>query len=561
MKRCFVWILTLVFALGCVRCVGASPNEADIVSAGHSYRLVVSDCTWQQAFQNAVAAGGRLATFETADEFNSIIAQIGQAGLSQIMFRIGGRRDPNSTQYFWTDSSNSLSGEVLNNPSSWAYTAWMKGEPSIQDGNIQETCMDMYYYQPEGRWVLNDVPDDIISVVPGYSGMLGYIIEFDSAPAAENAAATWQDAYRGFIFGEEYLNTPGTSYGDENSGDLGAISFALRDMNADGTPELLIFNGDGVYAGSAGYVYYYAGGAVRYASIMPGPYYYKMTCVDEYGLPGIFCSGAHTGGYWTDYYTFNGATVDEQQVWSGSDFVPGTSTINTDPVTGEAVITGSFVTDDETLCNAYRLIENDGGSVLPFSTMEGINETGWDGFLSQYGYSQGAAQAAPAAAVSDPSVILSAVPESFYFSSGAGAWGTDMELHDDGTFVGSYHDSNMGEDMENYPGGTVYLCNFTGSFTDFRKVDDYTWSMRLASLDYENEVGEDWAEEGVHYIASDAYGVSGGDQFYLYLPGHPVDTLPEGYMSWAKMYMGYEDLPALNIYGIYNEAQQQGWGS
>ena len=81
MKRYFAWILTLVLAFGCVQCVCAAPNETDITSAGHSYRLVVSDCTWQQAFQNAAAAGGHLATFETADEFNAIITQITQAWL------------------------------------------------------------------------------------------------------------------------------------------------------------------------------------------------------------------------------------------------------------------------------------------------------------------------------------------------------------------------------------------------------------------------------------------------------------------------------------------------
>ena len=562
MKRYFTWILTLVLALGCVQCVCAAPNETDITSAGHSYRLVVSDCTWQQAFQNAAAAGGHLATFETADEFNAIITQITQAGLSSIMFRIGGRRDLNSTQYNWTDSNNNLTGVALNNPSSWANSVWMQGEPSFQDGDIQEAFMDLFYYQKEGRWVFNDVPDDIISIVPGYSGKIGYIIEFDSVPAAQSAAASWQDAYRAFIFGEEYLNTPDASYGDGISGDLGGISFALRDMDADGTPELLIYNGDSVYAGNASYLYYYSGGEVCYADIMPGPYYYKMACVDEYGLPGIFASGAHMGDYWTECSSFNGSPVDCQRVWSGSMYTPGSSDVNTDPATGEEVITDTFVTDNETLYNAYLLIKNDEGrNALPFSTIEEINEIGWDGYLSQYGYSQAAPPAASSAAVSDPSVILSTVPESFYFSSGAGAWGTTMELHDDGTFVGSYHDSNMGEDTDNYPGGTVYLCDFSGYFTDFRKVDDYTWSMRLASLSYDNAVGDNWADQGIHYIASEAYGVYGGDLFYLYLPGHPVDTLPEGYMSWARMYMGYEERPTLGIYGIYNEIQQEGWGS
>ena len=357
MKKQIALLLSFLLTIALIQTAGATESATDVTASGHSYRLVVSDCTWQQAFQYAKAAGGRLATFETEEEYQAMINQITQAGLSNIMFRIGGRRDPSQNQYFWVDSDNRLTGSILNASSSWAYSAWMVGEPSFQDGSIQESFMDMYYYQNEGRWVLNDVPDDIISVVPGYSGKLGYIIEFD-----------------------------------------------------------------------------------------------------------------------------------------------GSST----------------------------------------------------------------ASAAPAATVGmtvDPSTILSSVPESFYFSSGAGAWGTEITLNDNGTFTGSYHDSNMGEDIDNYPGGTVYFCNFSGSFTDFRQVDNYTWSMRLASLNYENAIGENWAENGIHYIASDAYGIYGGDLFYLYLPGHPVDTLPERYMSWARMYLGYEEVSALTIYGIYNVAQEEGWGS
>ena len=51
-------------------------------------------------------------------------------------------------------------------------------------------------------------------------------------------------------------------------------------------------------------------------------------------------------------------------------------------------------------------------------------------------------------------------PVELVFSSGAGAWGTVLELAPDGAFTGSFHDTNMGETGEGYPNGTVYLCSF-----------------------------------------------------------------------------------------------------
>ena len=51
------------------------------------------------------------------------------------------------------------------------------------------------------------------------------------------------------------------------------------------------------------------------------------------------------------------------------------------------------------------------------------------------------------------------------------------KLH--GSFEGSYYDADMGDRGENYPNGTVYLCNFSGKFTDITQVNDYTYSMTL----------------------------------------------------------------------------------
>ncbi len=170
----------------------------------------------------------------------------------------------------------------------------------------------------------------------------------------------------------------------------------------------------------------------------------------------------------------------------------------------------------------------------------------------------GAGSGQKSGSAAEGSRILETVPDSFYFSSGAGAWSTDITLLDDGSFTGSYHDANMGEDTEHYPGGVIYICEFSVHFSNFEKVDDYTWRMYLDTLVCEYADGEDWVSaEGIHFIPSVPYGVDDGEWFTLYLPGHATQGLPDDFMMWARTYMnvwGDSDIPAqLTIYGLYNE--------
>ena len=74
---------------------------------------------------------------------------------------------------------NQCYGQKLNDSSYSCYDYWMIGEPSFQDGDIQECYMNLFYYEEEGRTVINDVPNDVISVVPYYSGKVGYICEYE----------------------------------------------------------------------------------------------------------------------------------------------------------------------------------------------------------------------------------------------------------------------------------------------------------------------------------------------------------------------------------------------
>ncbi len=150
----------------------------------------------------------------------------------------------------------------------------------------------------------------------------------------------------------------------------------------------------------------------------------------------------------------------------------------------------------------------------------------------------------------------------FYFSSGAGAWSTELFINGDGTFRGYYHDSDMGDMGENYPNGTLYFCEFTGRFDDPEKIDEFTYKLNLASIEYKYEPEKEEIIDGVRNIYSTAYGLDDGEEFYLYLPGVKLAELPEEYLMWV----GYYNLEnttetELPFYGLYNVNMEQGFSS
>ena len=148
----------------------------------------------------------------------------------------------------------------------------------------------------------------------------------------------------------------------------------------------------------------------------------------------------------------------------------------------------------------------------------------------------------------------------FWFSSGAGAWSTVLNIRDDGSFFGEYVDSDMGVIEVGYPNGTQYQSNFSGQFTEPVQVNDYTWSMEIAQLNYEREPGTEEIRDGVLYRYSEAYGLEDAEEILLYLPGAPLEDLPQEFRSW----IGYSDLSrteetVLPFYGLNNEVHQEGF--
>lgn len=150
----------------------------------------------------------------------------------------------------------------------------------------------------------------------------------------------------------------------------------------------------------------------------------------------------------------------------------------------------------------------------------------------------------------------------FYFSSGAGGWYTELSINADGTLKGHYQDADMGDTGEGYPGGTLYYSDFTGKFEQLEKVDEFTYKMQLTDVNFDKQPEQEEIIDETLYVYSTAYGLDGGDEFYLYLPGSKVANLPEEYRQWV----GYYNLEAvteteLSFYGLYNVKEQNGFSS
>lgn len=154
------------------------------------------------------------------------------------------------------------------------------------------------------------------------------------------------------------------------------------------------------------------------------------------------------------------------------------------------------------------------------------------------------------------------IPTQFVFASGAGAWSTILNLNQDGSFEGFYHDSEMGSNADEYPKGTVYMCNFSGKFDNIVKVNEYMYSMTLDEITTEHEKGEEWIKDEIRYIASNPYGIHDGEEFILYLPETPVSELPENFLNWCPFRKGIQKEPlpdTLSCYGLLNVNTNDGF--
>lgn len=159
------------------------------------------------------------------------------------------------------------------------------------------------------------------------------------------------------------------------------------------------------------------------------------------------------------------------------------------------------------------------------------------------------------------------IAHSYMLCSGVGAWSTTVDINDDGSFSGFFHDWDaIGPNGEHSYQVESY---FSGQFGKVGKIADHVYTMELLWLSPEGSEGEKYLDEnGTTHVVTSPYGFENASLFYVYTPGVKISDLQDGFYSWINNYnegdnnwANMYDLAqqTYRYYGLYNYYGQYGF--
>lgn len=137
----------------------------------------------------------------------------------------------------------------------------------------------------------------------------------------------------------------------------------------------------------------------------------------------------------------------------------------------------------------------------------------------------------------------------YVHSSGAGGWGDEMEMDENGHFQGVFHDSNVDE---------VFVYEYSGDLTDLKQEGDLKYSATVKNMKRE-EVDTDSMFPGmsvVEYEESPMF--HEGDRITIYLKGYPLSELSDVEKSWIQPIAPLVNATTLEGPFLYNEKEERG---
>ena len=96
--------------------------------------------------------------------------------------------------------------------------------------------------------------------------------------------------------------------------------------------------------------------------------------------------------------------------------------------------------------------------------------------------------------------------------------GSSLSVSENGSFMGT--DVKSGKDLIH-----TEICEFTGAFTNARRVNGKLYLLTVDGLTYPDE-NHSYKQGTEQYVTMKPAGIAEGDRFLLYVPGYPVAELP-----------------------------------
>ncbi|MBO4689165.1 MAG: hypothetical protein J5636_11720 [Clostridiales bacterium] len=124
---------------------------------------------------------------------------------------------------------------------------------------------------------------------------------------------------------------------------------------------------------------------------------------------------------------------------------------------------------------------------------------------------------------------------------------------EDGTFEGQYKTAFV-EDTSAGPVEQVMMCDFSGTYDGFTRVNEYSYSAHITDIGWEEFDAYDTEEYGQkqHVSFVEPYGFSDPDELILYLPNTPMNEFPGYALGRVGNLLRDKDGDYLQDYVIYS---------
>ena len=223
-----------------------------------------------------------------------------------------------------------------------------------------------------------------------YPVLLAFLLFACAVPiqASESENTGWASAYESYILGGDYLTSAVPEYYKD---DPDSIRFGLYDLDMDGFPELVAYNGCPYMAGACNYIFTCRNGQISYA----GDAGYRGSVLQYYPTSdyhGLFCNDGNMGFFITTYYEMAEGQILPETVME-QDY---------NAMTEDGNPTVNQVTEDTGL---FLVPQTKNPVTLQMFTASEIRAMGWQELISRYPFVSESASAgkSPASADSDAS--------------------------------------------------------------------------------------------------------------------------------------------------------------